>query len=138
MAGSSPHAADLAPITIQDLFAADPTRAETLTIDAAGLHADLSKNRIDHRTVELLCALARQSELTERRDAMFAGSAINTTEDRSVLHTALRRSAGDELTVDGADVVADVHAVLDQMSAFAEQVRSGGGPGPPAKRSLPW
>ncbi|MEM8925238.1 MAG: glucose-6-phosphate isomerase [Actinomycetota bacterium] len=133
------HATELADTTIQQLFAADPGRAEAFTIEAAGLYVDLSKNRITARTIELLCALARQSELPARRDAMFAGEAINTTEDRSVLHTALRRRADETLSVppggaDAVEVVAEVHEVLDAMAGFAEKVRSGGWTGATGER----
>ena len=98
-----------------------------LSFDAGDLHFDLSKNLVTDETVKLLCDLAREVKLEERRDAMFSGEHINTTEDRAVLHTALRRPASDkgQLIVDGQDVVADVHEVLDRMYAFAERVRSG-------------
>lgn len=106
-------------------FADDPGRAGDLTFDAADLHVDLSKNLVDADVLDALVALADEVGLAERRDAMFAGEHINTTEDRAVLHTALRRPAGDALTVDGQDVVADVHATLQKVYAFADQVRSG-------------
>mgnify|MGYP002232217148 CR=1 FL=1 len=98
-----------------------------LSFDAGDLHFDLSKNLVTDETVKLLCDLAREVKLEERRDAMFSGEHINTTEDRAVLHTALRRPASEkgQLIVDGQDVVADVHEVLDRMYAFAERVRSG-------------
>ncbi len=110
---------------LRELFAADPDRGERLTADAVGLYLDYSKNRITAETVALLVALAEQSGLREHIDAMFRGDRINVSENRSVLHTALRlpRSAG--LTVDGVDVVAEVHQVLDRMAAFAQRVRSG-------------
>ncbi|PLA37079.1 glucose-6-phosphate isomerase [Corynebacterium coyleae] len=111
--------------TLRDLFRADAQRAERYTFDAAGLHVDLSKNLIDSHIVEALVALADDAGLHDRITAMFSGEHINTTEDRAVLHTALRAPADRALTVDGQDVTADVHDVLDRMSAFAESVRSG-------------
>lgn len=114
-------------ISLKDWFAADPERVSKLSFDVAGLHFDLSKNLVTDETVKLLVDLARELHIEERRDAMFAGEHINTTEDRAVLHTALRRPASEAgtLVVDGQDVVADVHEVLDRMYAFAERVRSG-------------
>ena len=114
-------------ISLKDWFAADPERVEKLTFEAGDLHIDLSRDLITDETVRLLCDLGRAVGLEERRDAMFSGAHINTTEDRAVLHTALRRpkeQAG-TLIVDGQDVVADVHEVLDRMYAFADKVRSG-------------
>ncbi len=114
-------------ISLKDWFAADPERVEKLTFEAGDLHIDLSRDLITDETVRLLCDLGRAVGVEERRDAMFSGAHINTTEDRAVLHTALRRpkeQAG-TLIVDGQDVVADVHEVLDRMYAFADQVRSG-------------
>ena len=110
---------------LRDLFAADPGRAERLTGEAAGLFLDYSKNRVTDETLRLLVALAEQAGVAERRDAMFAGERINVTEDRSVLHVALRMPRGSSLVVDGVDVVAEVHEVLDRMGAFADAVRSG-------------
>ena len=114
-------------IDLKAWFAADPDRVSKLSFEAGDLHFDLSKNLVTDETVKLLCDLARTVGLEERRDAMFAGAHINTTEDRAVLHTALRRPAEQkgQLIVDGQDVVADVHEVLDRMFAFAERVRSG-------------
>ncbi|HRL49123.1 MAG TPA: glucose-6-phosphate isomerase [Propioniciclava sp.] len=106
-------------------FAADPGRASEFTRSAGDLHVDLSKNLVNHAVVDALCALADQVGLAERRDAMLRGDHINVTEDRAVLHTALRRPRGQVLEVDGRDVVADVHEVLDRVYAFADQVRSG-------------
>ncbi|OHO82532.1 glucose-6-phosphate isomerase [Corynebacterium sp. HMSC036E10] len=111
--------------TLRDLFRADAQRAERFTFDAAGLHVDLSKNLFNGRVMEALIALADDADLTERITAMFAGEHLNTTEDRAVLHTALRAPADRALIVDGQDVTADVHDVLERMSAFAESVRSG-------------
>jgi len=106
-------------------FADDGHRVEKLTFTAADLLVDLSKELVDDDLLRDLLALAEGVKLTERRDAMFAGQHINVTEDRAVLHTALRRPAGDRLEVDGADVEATVHEVLDKMYAFADKIRSG-------------
>jgi len=119
------HAAKIRDAHLRDLFASDPERGERLTAGAAGLYLDYSKNRITDETIGLLTELAVQSGLPERIQAMFAGERINTTENRSVLHVALRMPAGAMLTVDGIDVVAGVHDVLARMAAFAGQVRSG-------------
>ncbi len=110
---------------LRQVFANDPGRVERLTYNAADLHVDLSKNLVDDHVLGALLALAREVGLEERRDEMLAGSHINVTEDRAVLHTALREPAGTRLEVDGQDVVADVHGVLEQVYAFAERVRSG-------------
>ncbi len=114
-------------ISLKDWFAADPERVEKLTFSTSDLHFDLSKNLVTDKTVELLLDLCRAAGVEERRDAMFAGEHINTTEDRAVFHTGLRRPANEKgkFIVDGADAVADVHEVLDRMYAFAERVRSG-------------
>ena len=114
-------------ISLKDWFAADPDRVEKLTFKAGDLHFDLSKNLITDETLKLLADLGRACDVEGRRDAMFSGEHINTTEDRAVLHTALRRPADQkgELIVDGQDVVSDVHEVLDRMYTFAERVRSG-------------
>lgn len=106
-------------------FAADPKRAATWTRDAADLHVDLSKNLIDEDVLAELLALAEQTGVLDLRDRMFAGEHINVTEDRAVLHTALRRSAEDSLEVDGQDAIADVHEVLAKVYDFADRVRSG-------------
>lgn len=111
--------------TLRELFAADPDRAGRLTLDAAGLHADLSKNLVDGDTLAALLELARAADVAGARDAMFAGERINSTEDRSVLHTALRLPVTEELTVAGQDVAADVHEVLGRMRDFARALRSG-------------
>ena len=110
---------------LRGAFAADPDRARRLSFACADLHVDLSKNLVDDEILAALLRLAEQVGLPERRSAMFGGERINVTEGRSVLHTALRRPAGDTLVVDGADVVAPVHAVLGQVYAFADRVRSG-------------
>lgn len=110
---------------LRSLFASDDDRASRFTIEAGELLVDLSKHLIDADTINLLVDLANASELPERISAMFAGERINTTENRPVLHTALRAARDDEFAVDGVDVVAGVHAVLDSMAAFSERVRSG-------------
>ncbi|MBK7822467.1 MAG: glucose-6-phosphate isomerase [Tessaracoccus sp.] len=115
-------------------FAADPRRAEEFTFDLADLRVDLSKNLITEDIVAALLRLADQVDLPGRRTAMFGGEHINVTEDRAVLHTALRLPRDAELVVDGQDVVADVHEVLDKMYAFAEKVRSGEWVGVTGKR----
>lgn len=114
-------------ISLKDWFAVDPDRVEKLSYRAGDLYFDLSKNLVTDETLKLLVDLGRACGVEERRDAMFSGEHINTTEDRAVLHTALRRPASQkgELIVDGQDVVADVHEVLDRMYAFADRVRSG-------------
>lgn len=114
-------------ISLKDWFAADPDRVEKLSYRAGDLYFDLSKNLVTDETLKLLVDLGRACGVEERRDAMFSGEHINTTEDRAVLHTALRRPASQkgELIADGQDVVADVHEVLDRMYAFADRVRSG-------------
>ena len=123
-------------ISLKDWFAADPDRVNKLSFEAGDLHFDLSKNLITDETVKLLADLGRAVRVEERRDEMFSGVHINTTEDRAVLHTALRRPASEKgtLIVDGQDVVADVHEVLDRMYAFAEKVRSGAWKGVSGKR----
>ncbi|PHV08665.1 glucose-6-phosphate isomerase [Janthinobacterium sp. BJB412] len=119
------HAVDAKHWQMRQLFAADPQRFPKLTVDAAGLFLDYSKNRIDATTVGLLLDLARERGVEAQRDAMFAGEKINLTEHRAVLHTALRMPRDKELVVDGQDVVADVHAVLEQIRDFSDRVRSG-------------
>ena len=110
---------------LRKLFADDPNRTQTFTFDAADLHVDLSKNLVCPTLVGHLLALAEQTGVLELRDRMFVGEHINVTEDRAVLHTALRRPATDSLTVDGQDAIADVHEVLEKVYAFARRVRSG-------------
>jgi glucose-6-phosphate isomerase len=112
-------------LTLRELFAGDPGRGERLSADGAGLYLDYSKNRVTDETLGLLVALAEQSGLRERTAAMFAGERINVSENRSVLHVALRMPRDTPLIVDGVDVVAQVHEVLDRMGSFCEQVRSG-------------
>ena len=110
---------------LRELFAEDPDRGERLTAEAAGLYLDYSKNRVTDETMRLLIALAEESGVAERRDAMFRGEHINVSEDRAVLHVALRMPRTASLIVDGVDVVQQVHEVLDRMADFARRVRSG-------------
>jgi len=119
------HHAEVRDLHLRDLFAGDPDRGRRLTAEAAGLYLDFSKNRVTDETLRLLVELAEQSGLRSRIAAMFSGAPINVTEDRAVLHVALRAPAGSSILVDGQDVVPEVHRVLDRMAAFAEQVRSG-------------
>ena len=119
------HHGEVAGLHLRELFAADPKRGERLTVEACGLYLDYSKNRVTDRTLELLLALAAERGLRGRIEAMFRGDKINTTEDRAVLHTALRAPRGEKIMVDGEDVVPAVHEVLDKMGAFADRVRSG-------------
>jgi glucose-6-phosphate isomerase len=117
--------AEIGSRTLRELFAQDPGRGERLTAEAAGIYLDYSKNRVTDETMQLLVELAEESGVPQRRDAMFAGEHINVSENRAVLHVALRMPKGAKLIVDGQDVVAEVHAVLDKMAAFAGQIRSG-------------
>ena len=110
---------------LRDLFAEDPERATRLTADGAGLFLDYSKHRVTDETMELLLAVARAARVEERRVALFGGAHINTTEDRAVMHPALRAPADEPRRVDGQDVTGEVHAVLDRMAAFAIRVRLG-------------
>ncbi len=119
---------------LRELFAADPDRGRRLTVEAAGLFFDYSKNRITDETIRLLLELAEESGLRSRIDAMFRGDKINVTEGRSVLHVALRAPKGTSIVVDGQDVVPEVHAVLDRMAAFTRRVRSGEWKGHTGKR----
>jgi glucose-6-phosphate isomerase len=112
-------------IQLRQLFAGDPSRGDRLAAEAAGLYLDYSKNRITDETIRLLIQLANERGVASRRDAMFRGEKINITEGRAVLHVALRAPRGTKILVDGVDVVADVHAVLDKMAAFSDRVRSG-------------
>ena len=127
---------DVRHFSLKNEFAANPNRVENFTFTTSDLLFDLSKNLVNNETVQLLCDLGREVGLEGRRDAMFAGEHINTTEDRAVLHTALRRPASEAgtLIVDGQDVVADVHEVLNRMYAFADRVRSGEWTGVTGKR----
>jgi glucose-6-phosphate isomerase len=128
------HADEVGKRHLRDLFSADMQRGERLVAGAAGLYLDYSKQRVTDDTLRLLQELATARGVRERRDAMFRGDRINTTEDRAVLHVALRAPVGDKIVVDGRDVVGDVHAVLERMAAFAERVRSGAWVGHSGKR----
>ena len=128
------HHQDIRNMHLRALFDADSQRGERLTAEACGLYLDYSKNRITGETIRLLAGLAQECGLRERIDAMFRGEKINITEGRSVLHVALRAPRGQSIIVDGVDVVPQVHAVLDKMSAFAERVRSGAWTGHTGKR----
>jgi glucose-6-phosphate isomerase len=119
------HHAEIAGQHLREMFAADPGRGERLTVQAAGLYLDYSKNRVTDETMRLLLELAVESRVAEHRDAMFRGEHINVSEDRAVLHVALRMPRDESLVVDGVDVVAQVHEVLDRMADFANRVRSG-------------
>jgi glucose-6-phosphate isomerase len=119
------HAETIRPQQLRDLFADDPARGTRFTAEAAGLFLDYSKNRITNETLTLLLQLAEQSGLAQHREAMFTGQKINTTENRAVLHVALRAPKSESIVVDGEDVVPAVHNVLDKMSTFADKVRSG-------------
>ncbi len=120
---------------LRDIFAAEPDRGPAWTLEAAGLRVDFSKQRVTHDVMEALLDLAREQGVLERRDAMFAGQHINVTEDRSVLHTALRLPpASGALIVDGVDVADEVHGVLGRMASFADRVRSGEWQGATGKR----
>ena len=120
------HHARVADVHLLDLFANDEGRAARFSAEGGGLFLDYSKNRITDETLKLLLALAAERDVAGRRDAMFAGERINTSEDRAVLHVALRARSGERLVTGGVDVVPDVHRVLAAMAGFAEGVRSGG------------
>ena len=128
------HARALRGLHLRTLFDDDPRRGERLTAEAAGLFLDYSKNRVTDETIALLVQLAKESGLRERIDAMFRGEKINVTENRAVLHVALRAPRDASIAVDGKNVVPDVHAVLDKMAGFAERVRSGDWKGHTGKR----
>ncbi|KXO94934.1 glucose-6-phosphate isomerase [Tsukamurella pulmonis] len=119
------HQREIADTTLRELFAADPQRGAEFVLEVGDLYIDYSKHRVTRETLRLLTALADEAGVTARRDAMFAGEHINATEDRAVLHTALRAPSGRAPEVDGQDVSGDVHAVLAKMGAFSEEVREG-------------
>ena len=119
------HTGEVCRLHLRELFAADPARGERLNVEAAGLYLDYSKQRVTDETLRLLMELANSCGLTQRVAAMFRGDKINFTEDRAVLHVALRTPAGAHVEVDGKNVVPEVHAVLDRMGKFCERVRSG-------------
>ncbi len=120
--------------TIRDLLEKDPSRATRMVVEGAGVTFDYSRQRVDQDVIDALLALADERGVLQRRDAMFAGERINVTEDRSVLHVALRMPKTESLVVDGVDVVQEVHSVLDRMKAFADKVRSGEWVGHTGKR----
>jgi glucose-6-phosphate isomerase len=128
------HQEKIRELHLRTLFMDDATRGERLTAEAVGIFLDYSKNRITDETMELLCRLAEESCLRQRIDAMFRGDKINLTEDRAVLHVALRTPRGTSIVVDGKDVVPEVHAVLDAMADFSNRVRSGAWTGHTGKR----
>src|SRR3990172_9345390 len=128
------HRGGLAGIDLRRAFAADPRRGERLACEAAGIYLDYSKNLVTDETLRLLVALADEAELRERIAAMFRGEKLNASEDRAVLHVALRAPREVEIAVDGRDVVPEVHAVLDRVCAFAERVRSGAWTGHTGRR----
>ncbi|HVH29189.1 MAG TPA: glucose-6-phosphate isomerase [Vicinamibacterales bacterium] len=128
------HHEQVGDVHLRTLFAEDSRRGERLTVEAAGVYLDYSKNRITDDTLQLLVQLARECGLRERIDAMFRGDRINITENRAVLHVALRAPRGGSIVVDGKNVVPDVHAVLDKMAGFASRVRSGEWKGHTGKR----
>ncbi|MFT7647821.1 MAG: glucose-6-phosphate isomerase [Candidatus Poriferisodalaceae bacterium] len=119
------HADEMDDVHLIELFEADPTRGSVMAVEAGAWYLDFAKNRLTVETIGLLSDLADAAGVSETAQAMFGGERINITEDRSVLHTALRRERSDVLTVDGQDVIADVHEVLDSMASFATRVRSG-------------
>jgi glucose-6-phosphate isomerase len=128
------HHAQIKNLHLRDMFAEDPGRAERFSVEGAGLFLDYSKNRIIDETLGLLLQLAEERGVMKRRDAMYAGETINTTERRAVLHVALRAPRGAHIEVDGTDVVPDVHKVLDAMAVFATGLRSGAHVGHTGKR----
>jgi glucose-6-phosphate isomerase len=128
------HYLQVREVQLRKLFAEDPQRGERFTVETGGIFLDYSKNRITDETLKLLIQLAEESGLRERIDAMFRGEKINITENRAVLHVALRAPKSESIVVDGKDVVPAVHAVLDKMAAFAERVRSGAWKGHTGKR----
>ena len=119
------HHRDVRDVHLRELFASDPERGATMTVRAGDLYLDYSKNRLTRETIGLLAALAERAGLRERTEAMYSGERINTSEDRAVLHTALRAPRTGGPVVDGQDVAADVHEVLDRMADFADRVRTG-------------
>ncbi|MEI8107051.1 MAG: glucose-6-phosphate isomerase [Verrucomicrobiota bacterium] len=128
------HQKKIATQHLRELFDADPKRGQRFSVEALGIFLDYSKNRITDQTLALLLQLAEESGLKARIDSMFQGEKINLTEDRAVLHVALRAPRGTKIFVDGQDVVADVHAVLDKMGKFAKRIRSGSWKGHTGKR----
>ncbi len=130
----SAHSKEIGKQHLRKLFSADPERGRRMAAEAAGIYLDYSKNRITDQTLKLLLRLAEESDLRQRIDAMFRGEKINTTENRAVLHVALRAPRGTSIFVDGHDVVPDVHDVLDRMADFCDRVRGGAWTGHTGKR----
>src|SRR5262249_51474573 len=128
------HYAKVSAVHLREFFADDPKRGERLTAEGAGIFLDYSKNRITEETLQLLVQLAEESMLGQRIEAMFRGEKINITENRAVLHVALRAPRGTPILVDGEDVVPQVHTVLDKMADFSNRVRSGAWQGYTGKR----
>src|SRR5262249_40273517 len=128
------HFKEVQDLHLRELFAQDPKRGERMTLEAAGLHLDYSKNRITDETLKFLFQLANESGLKERIDAMFRGDKINLTEKRAVLHVALRAPEGASIMVDGENVVPQVQEVLDRMTDFSNRVRNGTWTGHTGKR----
>ena len=128
------HYKEVSKLHLRELFKEDPERGERMAVEAVGLYFDYSKNRITDETLELLFRLAEEAGLRSRIDAMFRGDAINVTENRAVLHTALRAPRNASILVDGKNVVPDVHAVLDKMAQFSDNVRNGDWTGHTGKR----
>jgi len=128
------HCVQVCNLHLRKLFAEDPQRNERFTLQEVGLYFDYSKNRITNETTRLLIQLAEQSGLRQHIEVMFAGNAINVTEQRAVLHVALRAPKGAQIFVDGVNVVPEVHAVLDKMADFVEQIRTGAWKGHTGKR----
>src|SRR5262249_12926569 len=128
------HFTKLRDMHLRDLFAAEPKRGEEMSLIAAGLYLDYSKNRVTNETLKLLVELAMESGLKERIDSMFKGDKINITEKRAVLHVALRAPKEATILVDGKNVVPQVHEVLDRMSDFSTRVRNGTWKGHTGKR----
>src|SRR5260370_1547528 len=128
------HYQKIKTVQLRNLFAEDPRRGERFTAEAAGIFLDYSKNRLTEETLKLLLQLAEDCGLQARRDAMFGGDKINITENRAVLHVALRAPKGETILVDGENVVPQVHAVLDKMADFANRLRSGAWKGHTGKR----
>ena len=120
------HQASVRDLKLRKLFADDPTRGQRMTTEAAGVFLDYSKNRVTDETIRLLLQLAEESGLHDRIAAMFRGDKINVSENRAVLHVALRAPRGASIVVDGRNVVPDVHAVLDKMTAFANRAAATG------------
>src|ERR1700756_1037892 len=128
------HYKAVSKLHLRQLFADDPKRGPRMAVEAVGLYLDYSKNPVTDETLKLLLQLAEDSGLRKRIDAMFSGEKINITEKRAVLHVALRAPKNASILVDGKNVVPEVHAVLDAMSAFADRVRSGAWTGHTGKR----